>query len=79
VNDVVTVHLGPQDVVAMLNLDFEDDLPLSQVETIIEDIEETVKVDFPEIRWFYVRPQSSEAAKARRQAVRQEIVEDWAG
>jgi cation diffusion facilitator family transporter len=78
VNDVVTVHLGPQDVVAMLNLDFEDDLPLSEVERIIEDIEEVVKVDFPEIRWFYVRPQSSEAARARREAVRQEIVEEWA-
>jgi cation diffusion facilitator family transporter len=78
VNDVVTVHLGPQDVVAMMNLDFEDDLPLSEVERIIEDIEEAVKVDFPEIRWFYVRPQSSEAARARREAVRREIVEEWA-
>ena len=78
VNDVVTVHLGPQDVVAMMNLDFEDDLPLSEVERIIEDIEEVVKVDFPEIRWFYVRPQSSEAARARREAVRREIVEEWA-
>lgn len=78
VNDVVTVHLGPQDVVAMMNLDFEDDLPLTEVERIIEDIEEGVKVDFPEIRWFYVRPQSSEAARARREAVRREIVEEWA-
>jgi hypothetical protein len=48
------------------------------VERIIEDIEEAVKVDFPEIRWFYVRPQSSEAARARREAVRREIVEEWA-
>jgi cation diffusion facilitator family transporter len=79
VNDVVTVHLGPQDVVAMMNLDFEDDLPLSEVERIIEDIEDVVKVDFPEIRWFYVRPQSSEAARARREAVRREIVDEWAG
>jgi divalent metal cation (Fe/Co/Zn/Cd) transporter len=78
VNDVVTVHLGPQDVIAMLNLDFQDDLPLSEVERIIEDIEQMVKVDFPEIRWFYVRPQSSEAARARREAVAREIVEEWA-
>jgi cation diffusion facilitator family transporter len=78
VNDVVTVHLGPQDVIAMMNLDFEDDLPLSEVERIIEDIEEVVKFDFPEIRWFYVRPQSGEAARARREAVSREIVEEWA-
>jgi cation diffusion facilitator family transporter len=78
VNDVVTVHLGPQDVIAMMNLDFQDDLPLSEVERIIEDIEEMVKVDFPEIRWFYVRPQSNAAAKARRAAVSREIVEEWA-
>jgi cation diffusion facilitator family transporter len=77
VNDVITVHLGPQDVIAMMNLDFEDDLPLSEVERIIEDIEEVVKVDFPEVRWFYVRPQSSQAAKSRREAVSRELVEEW--
>jgi cation diffusion facilitator family transporter len=78
VNDVVTVHLGPRDVVAMMNLDFEDDLPLSQVERIIEDIEANVRTEFEEIRWLYVRPQSSEAARARREALRREIVEEWA-
>ncbi|HTK72696.1 MAG TPA: cation diffusion facilitator family transporter [Croceibacterium sp.] len=78
VNDVVTVHLGPQDVIAMMNLDFEDDLPLSEVERIIEDIEQVVTADFSEIRWFYVRPQSCEAARARREAVRREIVDEWA-
>jgi cation diffusion facilitator family transporter len=78
VNDVITVHLGPHDVIAMMNLDFEDDLPLSEVERTIEDIEQVVSVEFPEVRWFYVRPQSREAAKARRQAVSREIVEEWA-
>lgn len=78
VNDVITVHLGPQDVIAMMNLDFQDDLPLSEVERIIEDIEDLVKVEFDEIRWLYVRPQSSEAAKARRKALRREIIEEWA-
>ena len=79
VNDVITVHLGPQDVIAMMNLDFQDDLPLSEVERIIEDIEDLVKVEFGEIRWLYVRPQSNEAAKARRKALRREIIEEWAG
>ena len=78
VNDVITVHLGPQDVIAIMNLDFQDDLPLSEVERIIEDIEDLVKVEFDEIRWLYVRPQSSEAAKARRKALRREIIEEWA-
>ena len=78
VNDAITVHLGPQDVIAMMNLDFQDDLPLSEVERIIEDIEDLVKVEFDEIRWLYVRPQSSEAAKARRKALRREIIEEWA-
>ena len=78
VNDVITVHLGPQDVIAMMNLDFQDDLPLSEVERIIEDIEGLVKVEFGEIRWLYVRPQSNEAAKARRKALRREIIEEWA-
>jgi cation diffusion facilitator family transporter len=78
VNDVITVHLGPQDVIAMMNLDFQDDLPLSEVERIIEDIEDLVKVEFGEIRWLYVRPQSSEAAQARRKALRREIIEEWA-
>ncbi len=78
VNDAITVHLGPHDVIAMMNLDFEDDLPLSQVERIIEEIEDTVKAEFDEIRWLYVRPQSSEAARARREQLQREIVEEWA-
>ena len=40
VNDAITVHLGPQDVIAMMNLDFQDDLPLSEVERIIASLGE---------------------------------------
>jgi cation diffusion facilitator family transporter len=78
VNDAITVHLGPRDVIAMMNLDFEDDLALSEVETIIEEIEAAVKAEFDEIRWLYVRPQSSAAARARREALTREIIAEWA-
>jgi cation diffusion facilitator family transporter len=69
VNEIITVHLGPRQVVAMLSLDFDDTLPLSDVETATEAIEEQVKARFEEVFRLFVRAQSRHAARIERETL----------
>jgi cation diffusion facilitator family transporter len=66
VNEIITVHLGPQQVVVMLSLDFDDALALSDVESATEGMEEQVRTRFPEVFRLFVRAQSRQAAHAER-------------
>jgi cation diffusion facilitator family transporter len=63
VNEILTVHLGPRQVVAMLSVDFDDTLQLSHVETATERIEDQVRERFPEVFRLFVRAQSRKAAR----------------
>ena len=69
VNEIITVHLGPQQVVVMLSLDFDDALALSDVESATEGMEEQVRMKFPEVFRLFVRAQSRQAAHAERQVL----------
>ena len=69
VNEIVTVHLGPEQVVVMLSLDFEDALALTDVETATEGLEEQVRAQFPEVFRLFVRAQSRQAAHVERQVL----------
>jgi len=69
VNEILTIHLGPQQVVAMLSLDFDDTMQLSEVETATERIEEQVRAKYPEVFRLFVRAQSRQAAQAEREVL----------
>lgn len=69
VNEIITVHLGPQQVVVMLSLDFDDALALADVETATEGMEERVRTNFPEVFRLFVRAQSRQAAHTERQVL----------
>lgn len=71
VNEVMTIHLSPNDVVAMLSIDLDDDIPASEVEAIAARIEDEAKAEFPEVRRIFVRPQSRVAAGAEREALQE--------
>ncbi|GGD93970.1 cation transporter [Tsuneonella deserti] len=69
VNEVITVHMSPEDVIATISLDFQDDLPLSEVEKAADSIEAKVKARYPEVRRLFIRPQSRVAAVEERAAL----------
>ena len=58
VNEVLTLHLGPQDVLLNISLDFEDSLSSGQVEDSISNLETKIKRMFPEIRRVFIEAQS---------------------
>jgi len=68
-NGVLTVQMGPNQVVAALSAEFEDALNTTQIEACINRIEKQAKVAHPEIISLFVKPQTAEVWRARRKLV----------
>lgn len=64
VNEVLAVHLAPEQVVVMVSIDFDDALRLDQVEEIAMSIEREARKDVPAIQRMFIRPQSRQAARS---------------
>jgi cation diffusion facilitator family transporter len=64
VNEHRSVHLGADDVLLNLSLDFSSDLSADQVEAAISELERRVKSAYPEIRRVFIEAQSWRAHRA---------------
>lgn len=60
-NELRTMHLGPDDVLSNLSVDFAGDLSADQVEAAIAAMERRIKADYPEIRRVFIETQSRQA------------------
>src|SRR3954471_22106067 len=68
VNDLVTVHLSPDQVVAALSLEFKDELTTPQIEQAVAAIERRIGQQHPEVSRIFVKPQSSSTRDQRAQS-----------
>lgn len=68
-NGVTTMQMGPDQVVAMLSAEFEDDRTTPQIEACITRIETSVKREYPELVALFIKPQTPEVFQARRTAL----------
>ena len=59
VNDLVTVHLAPDQVVAALSLEFRDPLTTPEIEKAVSTIERRIREKHPEVVSVFIKPQSS--------------------
>jgi divalent metal cation (Fe/Co/Zn/Cd) transporter len=59
VNDLVTVHLAPDQVVAALSLEFRDPLTTPEIEKAVASIEQRIREKHPEVTSVFIKPQSS--------------------
>ncbi len=66
VNELLTMHLGPQDVLLTLSLDFDDRLSAGDVEIAITELEDLIKSAFPQISRVFIEAQSWTAHRVRR-------------
>jgi cation diffusion facilitator family transporter len=64
VNEVLTLHLGPRDILLTVSLDFKDNLSSRQVEEAITSFETRIKEKFPEITRVFIEAQSWRAHQA---------------
>lgn len=65
-NGVITVHLGPSQIVAGLSLEFEDASTAPDIEACVLRIERAVKDAIPEIVGLFVKPQTPATWQERR-------------
>ena len=61
VNELLTMHLGPEDVLLTLSIDFKDTLNSEQVEAAISFMEKEIKSNYPQITRVFIEAQSWQA------------------
>ncbi len=71
-NEILTMHLGPNDVLLNLSVDFRDALSSAEVEEAISELESAIKAKFPVVRRVFIEAQSWAAhRRAQNQRVPQ--------
>jgi len=67
-NGVLTVQLGPNNIVAALSIEFEDELSTNDIETCVNRVESAIRCKHPDIVVLYVKPQTPESWQQRTTA-----------
>ncbi|MBO0662942.1 cation diffusion facilitator family transporter [Jiella sp. MQZ9-1] len=69
VNELRTLHLGPNDVLLTMSVDFKDDVPSQDIERAVSEIEARVRDRYPMVKRVFVEVQSrsGHAELARRE------------
>jgi len=65
INEVLTMHMGPDFVLANISVDFRDNESASGVESVISEIDNTIKTQYPQIKRIFIE---AEARKFRLKA-----------
>ena len=66
VNELLTMHLGPRDVLLNLSVDFKTNLTADQVEDAITGLEDGIKAAYPEISRVFIEAQGWKAHRERQ-------------
>ena len=64
VGHVLTVHSSPDQITAMMNVDFRDTISAGDVERIVREVERDAHKKWPQVRRLFIRPMQG-AAKER--------------
>ncbi|HEX3864664.1 MAG TPA: cation diffusion facilitator family transporter [Stellaceae bacterium] len=67
INQVLTMHFGPGDVLVALSLDFDDAISAADVERAVAQIERAIKADFPEVNRVFVEAKSFDDHASRQE------------
>ena len=63
VGHVLTVHSAPDQITAMMNVDFRDSISAGDVERIVSEVETEAHSRWPEVRRLFIRPMAGAAAE----------------
>jgi divalent metal cation (Fe/Co/Zn/Cd) transporter len=71
-NGVLTMQMGPEQVVAMLSAEFEDALTTPDIEACVNRMERSAREADPAIVALFVKPQTEETWRSRRKALEED-------
>ncbi|MBV1688664.1 cation diffusion facilitator family transporter [Novosphingobium sp. G106] len=63
IGEIITIHNSPNQIVAAVNVDFDNSLTAGDVERIIGEIERELQAEFPSLYRVYVRPHEDAGLK----------------
>ena len=63
VGHVLTVHSAPDQITAMINVDFRDTISAADVERIVREVEKEAHRRWPKVRRLFIRPMQGAAAE----------------
>ncbi|MGN6535738.1 MAG: cation diffusion facilitator family transporter [Mesorhizobium sp.] len=66
-NGLVSVHIGPEEIIAGLSVEFEDHVAAPEIEACVERIEARLKAEVPTVKSLFVKPQTTRTWERRRQ------------
>lgn len=68
INEIRTMHLGPDDVLVAASVDAIDGLPAETVEAVTSELERAIKEKYPQVRRLFIETQSAAGHKAAASA-----------
>ena len=68
VNELLTMHLGPRDVLLNVSVDFDDRVKSTEVEEAISDMEQQIKSAYPDVKRVFIEAQSWQRHRQDQQA-----------
>jgi len=71
-NELRSMHLGPEEVLLTISVDFSSDMTADQVEETISEIEKHIKTRYPEVKRIFIEAQNWRAHQADRLAAESE-------
>lgn len=66
VNGVITIHIGPDQILAALSLEFRDEIAVPEVEACVSRIEAALRAARQDITGLFIKPQTHHAWQQRR-------------
>lgn len=58
INEILTMHLGPEDILLNISIDFHDNISAGSVERTISRLEKQIKENYPEVARIFIEAQN---------------------
>jgi cation diffusion facilitator family transporter len=68
INEIRTMHLGPDDVLVAASVDAIDGIPAEKVEAVTSELERAIKAKYPQVRRLFIETQSADGHRAAASA-----------
>lgn len=64
VNEVLTMHMGPDFILVNISIDFRDDIPAGELEVVIAKLDRQIKQSFANVKRVFVEAEARRALKS---------------
>lgn len=58
INEILTMHMGPEFILANISVDFRDDIPAGEIEKTVAGLDKKIKSKFAEVKRVFIEAES---------------------